>query len=142
MIKRYLTPVLVVTGMVLTAFPILAPILLTAIVLSREGIFRFDYLMPAELFPLAFLGGALLLWAALRFGSRWRGLLAWSLGVAVGALIGAQGVAVLTGLASGEVAPIGWQWWLVLTSLGIYLLALLAMATGGILLSRQVFQKS
>ncbi len=58
----------------------------------------FDYLMPSELFPLA--GGLLLLWAALRARTG-VGRVAWSLGIAVGALAGSQVLAVVTGLASG-----------------------------------------
>ncbi len=39
---------------------------------TRERIFRFDYLMPAELFPATLVGGGLLIWAALRAHSRRR----------------------------------------------------------------------
>ena len=36
--------------------------------------FRFDYLMPVELFPAALIGGGLLVWVSLRARSR-RGLM-------------------------------------------------------------------
>ena len=137
--KNILTKVLAITGTVLVWFPILAPIILTTILLIVERIFRFDYLMPAELFPFALVGSGLLLWAALRAHSRTK-LIGWGLGIAILMLFGGQGVAVLTGLASGEIEPIGWIWWLVLASLAIYSLALIFVGAGGALLLRDLFR--
>jgi hypothetical protein len=37
-------------------FPILAPIVFAVGSLLRDGRFRFDYLMPAELFPVVLVG--------------------------------------------------------------------------------------
>ena len=102
--------------------------------------FRFDYLMPAELFPAALVGGGLLMWAALRARSR-RGIIGWGLGIAVGSLVGGQALAVATGLASGETEPTGWQWALVLASLGVYSLALVVIGVGGVLLLRDLSLK-
>jgi len=138
--KNVLTKVLAITGTVLVWFPILAPIILTTILLIVERIFRFDYLMPAELFPFALVGSGLLLWAALRAHSRMK-LIGWGLGIAILMLFGGQGVAVLTGLASGEIEPIGWIWGLVLASLAIYSLALIFIGAGGVLLLRDLFRK-
>jgi hypothetical protein len=105
-----------------------------------ERIFRFDYLMPAELFPFALVGSGLLLWAALRAHSRTKPI-GWGLGIAILTLFGGQGIAVLTGLASGEIEPIGWIWWLVLASLVLYSLALIFIGTGGALLLRDLFRQ-
>lgn len=127
-------------GVTLVCFPILAPVLISAIAWAAGGVWRLDYLMPAELVPFALVGGGLLLLAALRVQSRWRNRVGWSLGAAVIALVGAQGFAVFSGLASGEVEPVGWPFGLVLALLAIYLLALTAMAIGGILLAREVFR--
>lgn len=138
--KNVLTKVLAITGTVLVWFPILAPIILTTIVFIVERIFRFDYLMPAELFPFALVGSGLLLWAAFRAHSRTK-LVGWGLGIAILMLFGGQGIAVLTGLASGEIEPIGWIWWLVLASLAIYSLALIFIGTGGALLLRDLFRQ-
>ncbi len=138
--KNVLTKVLAITGTVLVWFPILAPIILSTIVFMVERIFRFDYLMPAELFPFALVGSGLLLWAALRAHSRTK-LVGWGLGIAIFMLFGGQGIAVLTGLASGEIEPIGWIWWLVLASLAIYSLALIFIGTGGALLLRDLFRQ-
>ena len=133
-----LTKVLAVGGAILSWFPILAPILLTAAFLIAEGAFRFDYLMPAELFPAALVGGLLLLWAAIRLRSH-RRLIAWGLGLAVVLLFGTQALAEVTGLASGadEVATV---WWVVVfASLALYSLAVVAVGVGGFLLLRTVF---
>jgi hypothetical protein len=138
--KNALTKVLAITGTVLVWFPILAPIILTTILLIVERIFRFDYLMPAELFPFALVGSGLLLWAALRAHSRTKPI-GWGLGIAILTLFGGQGIAVLTGLASGEIEPIGWIWWLVLASLVLYSLALIFIGTGGALLLRDLFRQ-
>jgi hypothetical protein len=132
------TKVLAVGGAILSWFPILAPILLTAGFLIAEGAFRFDYLMPAELFPAALAGGLLLLWAAIRIRAQ-RRLIAWGLGLAVVLLMGTQVLAEFTGLASGagEVATV---WWVVVfAALALYSLAVIAVGIGGYLLLRALF---
>jgi hypothetical protein len=101
--------------------------------LIRAGIFRLDYLMPAELFPLALLGGGLLLWAALRARAR-RWLIGGSLAGAVVLLFGSQALAVATGLAAGRIEPAGWPWALVLAALALYVVALIVLGVGGVLL--------
>ena len=69
-----------------------------------------------------------------------RALIAWGLGLAAGMLVGSQGLAVVTGLASGERAPAGVWWALVVASLVVYTLALVAMGAGGVLLLRDLFR--
>ena len=59
--KNILTKILAVAGTILVWFPILAPILLSSILFLQEQIWRFDYLMPAELFFSFLLGSGLLL---------------------------------------------------------------------------------
>ena len=136
--KGVLTKILAIVGTVLVWFPILAPVLLSVAVIIKERMFRFDYLMPAELFPAALVGGGLLIWAALRVRSR-RRLIGWGLGIAVGLLVGGQVLAVVTGLASGETEPAGWWWALVLASLVVYSLALVVIGVGGVLLLSDLF---
>jgi hypothetical protein len=134
--KDILTKVLAIVGTILVWFTLLAPVFLWVIFSIRRGFFSgeyFDYLMPLELFPLALVGGGLLLWAALRARTRWR-LIAISLGLAAVSLVLSQVSAVLTGLASGETQPGGWQLVLVLGLLGIYILALVGLGVGGVLL--------
>ena len=96
---------------------------------------HFDYLITAELFPLALVGGGLLVWAGWR-ERRYLKLIAGSLSLAIVALFSGQLLAVLTGLATGETKPGGWQWAVVLGAIGIYILALVGLGVGGILLSR------
>lgn len=137
--KNVLTKILASVGTVLAWLPLLAPVLLSAVVIVQGRIFRFDYLMPAELFPAALVGGGLLVWAAFRAHSHLK-LLGWSLGLAVALLVGGQALAVVTGLASGETEPTGAWWALVVVSLAGYTLALVAMAVGGVLLLRDLFK--
>ena len=139
--KGVLTKILAIVGTMLVWFPILAPVLLSVAVIIQERMFRFDYLMPAELFPATLVGGGLLIWAALRARSR-RRLIGWGLGIAVGLLVGGQVLAVVTGLASGEAEPAGWWWALVLASIVIYTLALVVIGVGGVLVLRDLFKPS
>ena len=139
--KGVLSKVLAIVGTVLVWLPILAPVLLSVVLVITEREFRFDYLMPAELFPATLVGGGLLIWAALRAHSR-RRLIGWGLGIAVGLLVGGQVLAVVTGLASGETEPTGWWWALVLASIVVYSLALVMIGVGGVLLLRDLFRPS
>lgn len=106
----------------------------------RAGTFRMDYLMPAELFPLALLGGVLLVFAAVSARSHTR-LIGWGFGLAVGALVAGQALAVATGLASGRIQPVGFPWALVVGSLAVYTLALVVLGCAGVLLTRAVFRR-
>ncbi len=137
--KNILTKILAVVGTALAWFPILAPVVLAVLAFVAERRFRFDYLMPAELFPAALAGGGLLMWAALRAHSR-RGLVGWGLVAAIGFLVGGQALAVAAGFASGEAEPAGWLFALVLASIAVYSLALVVIAVGGALLVRDLFK--
>lgn len=137
--KDGFTKILAIFGTVLMWFPVLAPIILAVGSLILAGMFRFDYLMPAELFPSALFGGAMLLWAAVRAHSH-RGLIGWGLAVAVGMLFGGQALAVVTGLASGETEPTAWLMALVLVPIGIYALSLVAVGVGGVQLVRDLYR--
>jgi len=134
------TKMLAIAGTLLVWLPLLAPLFfaLGALVTGRG--FLFDYLMPAEAFPVALAGGVLLLIAALRLRSR-RRLIGWGLGVAVGMWFGFQWLAQLTGLASGETQMGGWQSALVLAGLALYILALAAIGVGGAMLVRELFRR-
>lgn len=138
--KDVVGKMLAVTGAALVWFPVLAPLVLSLVRSFSMDVFRLDYLMPAELFPLALVGGGLLLWAALRTGIYGK-LVGWALGIAAGSLVAGQVVAALTGLASGAVGPGGWQWVLVLATLALYTLMLLVMGITGLLLLRDLFTR-
>jgi hypothetical protein len=131
--------ILVILGTVLVWFTIIFPIILSVILAVQERVFLFDFLMPAELFPFAVGGGALLFWGALRAGSR-RRLIGWSLGAGVVLLFGSQLIAILTGLASGE-AQAGSVWRvIVLITLSGYILAVISLCAGGIMLLLDIFR--
>ena len=140
--NHLLTRILAIVGTLLVWLPLLAPVFFSiSAFFTRPGSgLRFDYLMPAELFPLALVGAGLLLWAAIR-QRRLRGLIGWGLGSAVFLLFASQGLAVLTGLADGRTEPGGWQSALVLGALVAYILAVVAIAVGGVLLLRDLFNK-
>jgi hypothetical protein len=133
------TKIMALVGTVLVWFPILAPFLLSVTALLQGRVFRFDYLMPAELFPMTLVGGGALLWAALRAHSH-RKLIGWSLGLALVLLVGGQALAVVSGLASGATRPTGVWWALVLASLAGSSLAAVGLGLGGVWLLRDLFK--
>lgn len=137
--KDNLTKVLAIVGTVLVWIPVLAPALFSLAFLIQARVFRFDYLMPAELFPAVLVGGGLLLWAALRARAR-RGLIGGSLAGAVILPVAGQALASVTGLASGRTEPTGWPWVLVLASLVLFIVALVVLGVGGVLLLRDLFK--
>ncbi len=136
-----LTKILACAGCVFIWFPILTPIIFAFVSYFSDGIFRFDYLMPAELFPFALLGGCMLFWAAIRAQSH-RRLLGWGMVGAIALLIGSQSIAVATGLASGDAEASGWRFILTMVIFILFLLFLLATAISGIALLRKLFQKA
>jgi membrane protease YdiL (CAAX protease family) len=136
--KDAFTKILAIAGTLCVWFPVLAPVFFSIARLIEGGRFMFDYLMPAELFPLVLIGGGMLIWAAVR-AKKQRKLIGWGLGVAVGLLLAGQGLAVLTGLASGEMEPTGWQMALVVAVLILYSLGLVAAGVGGVLLLRDLY---
>jgi hypothetical protein len=136
-----LTKILAVAGTVLVGLPLVAPLVFGLIALFAMGVFRFDYLMPAELFPLVLLGGGTLIWAAIRT-RRWLRLIGGCIAAAVALLVGSQLLATLTGLASGAIEPQGIWWALALGGILLSDLAVLGAAVGGALLLRDLFKPS
>jgi hypothetical protein len=130
--KDTLSKILAIVGTVLVWIPILAPVIFGLVSLAMDGIYRFDYLMPAELGILAFVGGALLLWGGLRAKSR-QGIAAWGLGIAAGSIF------ILN--AFGDVEPGSLRWAIAIGLLITYSLAIVVMGVGGILLWRDLFKK-
>ena len=131
--------ILAFAGCLLVWLTILSPLLFGAAdVIVNRGRFHLDYLMPAEFFPVALVGGGLLFFSAWRARSQ-RGLIGWGLGAALTALVASQGLAVVTGLASGETQPADLWWVLVFVLLVIYILALIVVGLGGFFLVRNLF---
>ncbi len=139
MAKRDLfTKILAITGLVLVWLTILAPVIFAIMSLVRGGGFRFDYLMPAELFIAALAGGFLLLWSALRARSQVKWI-SWTLILAVLMLVGGQALAVVTGLADGTSGE-GW-FPVVIGMIVLYDLLLVALGVGGWCLMRDLVGK-
>jgi hypothetical protein len=137
--KDLISKILAPIGTILVWFPILATLVTGVFGSLSSGQFRMDYLMPAELFPFAFLGGALLLVASMLTRKR-QILVGVGYGGAILMLIGGQAAAMVSGLASGQTTPGGWAWVLVISLLVFYILALIVLGVAGILLSRDLFQ--
>lgn len=134
-----LTWVLAIVGTALAAFPLFATVLLSIVGSAMEGEFLFDFLMPAELFPVAAIGAVLLVIAAWRVKRRQRAIVT-SMLSAAGLLIASQGIAVLTGLASGTSEPVAWRLVVVLTLLAGFIVALVALVGAGWLLIRDLMR--
>ncbi len=139
--KDALTKALAIAGTVLLWFPIVATLGLSLFGSIRSGMFRFDWLIPAELFTVVLVGGALLLWAAIRAHAR-RGLVGWGIGVAVGLLLGGQLVAEVTGLASGDIEPTSWAAAAVAAAVVVYSAAVVELGVTGVLLVRDLFRRA
>ena len=134
-----ITKVLAIAGLVLVWFTILAPLALAIVSLVSGGGFRFDYLMPAELFIVALVGGLLLLWASLRsrLFMKW---LHWAFGVAFITLLVGVTLAEVTGLAAGKSGSEGWLP-VTIALIIAYDLALVALGLGGWNLCRDLIRK-
>ena len=132
------TKILAITGTLFAWFPIGFTIVTSVIGTISDRTLRFDYLLPAELSPVALIGAILLLWAARRAGSR-KKLIGWGLASAAIFLIGGQAIAMVTGLASGEVEPTGMPLVLVVSSLVLYSLTLIEIAIAGLFLLRDLY---
>ena len=138
--KGKLTQLMAVLGSILAWLPLLAPLFFALGSLFRGGSFLFDYLMPAELFPVALLGGGLLLWAAIR-ARAYRGWIGWSLLASILLLVGSQALAAATGIASGR-TPMSSPWfYAVVAGLILFTLSLVITAVSGIRLARDLFKK-
>ena len=137
--KNTLTKIFAILGTVLVLLPVIAPFFFGVVSLIGNGHFNFDYLMPAEL-GLVILVGAVLLLADAIWTHLYLKLIAWTLGVAVVIPVIGQVIAVVTGLASGETEPGGWEWALVLAALAILYLAVITLGAGGVMLTRALFK--
>ncbi|MHB8192931.1 MAG: hypothetical protein ACYDGL_06615 [Bellilinea sp.] len=129
---------LAAAGTILAFIPLLAPAVFSVARYAQARRFNFDFLMPAELFPAALVGAGLLIWVATRakLSRKW---IVWSLVVAILLLVGSQTVAVVSGLATGEIEATGWPWMLVIGMLIGYTLAVASICVGAVLLLRDLF---
>lgn len=140
--KKTLAKVLATLGTILVLLPLLAPICFSFMRILRIGFahFNFDFLMPAELFPVVFLGGALIVIASIIAHSK-KALIIWSFALAAVMFIGGSIFALVTGLASGQTEPIGLMLNIVLIAFVLYDLMMIPLGIGGILLVKNLFKK-
>lgn len=135
----WLTKILAIVGTVLVGLPVVTPIIFGLTRVFRGATFLVDFLMPAELGFLVLAGALMLLWAAIRVRAyiQW---IAWSIGIAVVLVVGAQWLAVATGLADGSTPPGGWQMAVTMAGIIGYDLAVISILLAGIWLIRKVFK--
>lgn len=138
--KISISRVLAIIGTVLVWLPILATLVTGMIGSISMNRLIMDYLMPAELFPLAGIGGLLLIVAAILARSQ-RKWIIWSFVIMIAALVISQGTAVVSGLASGRIEATGFWWILVLGLIILYALVMIILGIGGIKLIKCVFKK-
>jgi hypothetical protein len=138
--KNVLSKILAIAGTVLVWLPIVAPVFFGLVSLIANGQFRFDYLMPAEFFPIAILGGGLIFWAAVRERTHVKRI-AWTYGIMIGALIACMILPVVTGIDDAAFEPTGWRFAIVLAALVLYTLAVIATGVCGIILCRGIFKR-
>ena len=137
--KDPFTKGLAIVGTILIWLPIVLPLFFSGIFLVKRGSFHFDYLMPAEFFLFALAGGVLLIWAAVRAKSK-QLMIGWSIGFAVFTLVSMQGLAVVSGLASGRTEAHGFWLIIVMMLLMVYILSLILCGIAAILLLRDLFK--
>jgi hypothetical protein len=137
--KNTLTKFLAIAGTVFVWFPILAPVFFSIVSLIGDGRFRFDYLMPAELFPVILAGWILLIWAAVRTHSRLK-FIAWGAGAAAAVIVIGMVLTRVTGLATGERELAGGLSVMFAAIFILFWLAIIATGVGGILLLRDLFR--
>ena len=135
--RSILARVLAIAGTVLAWLPLAAPLIFAGISLVCDGRFRFDYLMPAEVFPVALAAGALLVAGAILARSRVRLVVAAS-AAAVLLLVASLSVARFSGLASGRTEAAGGPFVLTMAGLIGYEMAVAVLGVGGVLLIRDL----
>lgn len=135
-----LTKALAVVGTVLVIVPLLAPFVLGLTMMGPLGGFRFDYLMPFEIYPVTVAGVALLAWASIRAHAH-RGAIAIAVAVMFGGLFLAGVSAEVTGIADSPEQLETWRYVLTSVLAGMSIVAQIALATLGVMLSRDLLGK-
>jgi hypothetical protein len=137
--RGVLTKIMAIAGTVLVLLPVAAPVVFAVMSVFQRRPFRFDWFIPAELFPVVLVGGALLLASVLLADARRKPVI-WSLAAAVVLLVCGQVFAMVTGLSSGAAEPTGWKWWITAGSIIGYAVAVAAAGVGGVLLVLDLFR--
>lgn len=138
--KEHVMRVLTLAGTVVVWIPFLFTIGTSLMVTTNQGQFLFDYLMPAELFPISLIG-SLMLVAAAQMARYLRKTIGFSLVVSTVILFGGQIFAVQSGLAFGATEATGWVWGVILNTIVGYTLAQILIGVAAIKLTKRVFKR-
>lgn len=134
--KPFWPKVMALGGTLMVLAPLAFTLLLGIIHLLSSKFLMFDYLLPAELYPLVFIGGLMLI--AVAFWQKLeRKLIGVSLGVATLALLLVIAIG-LAGLEPKAGQPVSFQMIIIYLLLTVYTGALVALGWGGFKLFRQL----
>lgn len=128
---------LALIGTVLLALPLIAPFALGLLVMGRPGGFRFDFLMPFEVYPVTIVGAALVVWASLRSHMR-RGAVAAAIAAMLGGVVLAGVSAQATGIAQSAEQLEAWKYVLTSALAAVSILGQVALIVESWLLSRDL----
>lgn len=139
--KNALTKVIALAGVILVWIPLIFTLLTAAIGSVANRKLLFDYLMPAELFPLALAGTLLLLLAAI-LAHAYRKPICLGAAAAVLFLLGSLTLAKVTGLATGAANPTGWAPVSAIVLINLYSVSIAGIGAIGILITKAVYRKA
>lgn len=137
--RKWFSRFLGITGTISVLLPIIIAVLLSVIHFISKHEFILDYLIPAELGFVVLFGASLLLWVVFRVRLLVKRVI-WTISIALICLFGSQGLAVITGLASGEIEPSGWQFLIVTGLLVVYDICVIVLGFFGILLIIKIYK--
>jgi len=132
--------IMAIAGTVLVGLPLVFMLITSVVgsIMSRR--FLMDYFIPAELFFLVLTGALLLIWAA-ALARLYLKPISWTLGVALAALAGSQGIAMATGLGTGEREATGFWFVFVIIVYALYVIGVILLFILGILFSRALLRE-
>lgn len=139
-IKTFLIKIFVVLGMISVLFPIFFSLLTGIIGTIRDKAFRFDFLIPLELFIFIILGGVLLTYVAYKQRKRF-GLTLTELILTIVTLALSQLIAVVSGLAADRSGKPVYIWVIITTLIISYWVCCIGLIISGIRLAREIFVK-
>lgn len=134
------TKTLTVSGTLLVWIPIAFTVFTSIVGTVVTGMFRLDYLMPAELGLFAVAGAVLLILAGFRSGLR-RKLIGVSSVLAAFFFGACIVIAEISGMASGRTEAAGMPFMMAILMLALYAASLIGIGAGGILLWKDLFGK-
>jgi hypothetical protein len=136
-----LTKTLAVVGTTLLVLPLVAPLVLGLGLLGGPMGYRVDYLMPFEVYPIALVGMALVLWASIRAHARTK-----AVGAAIAVMLGGFALAAVaaqvTGIANSEEELEAWRYAVTIGFAAMSLLGQAALAAIGALIARDSIRAS